>query len=170
MLDCVLDEDRPGGSPGRFDEHARALETRPTDLSDTPDPVVPGAAQLAVVRLIRNTERLIVAVDSPAPDVAPVAAADYLDALYAAKELWRKHVLGPADYDALVQAEPVGLATEGMTYLRGQGVHQAVQLSAFDGRIAAYYYSHYGCWAWTQDAPVVDKWFAHAYRDHVAGP
>ena len=155
--------------PARFDEHVKALETLPINLADMPDPVVPGAAQLAVERLIRNTERLILAVDSAAPDVAPVAAADYLDALYAAKEFWRKHVLGPTAYDALVQAERVGLAIEGMTYLRGQGVHQAVQLSAFDGRTAAYYYSHYGCWAWTQDAPVADRWWAHAYRDHVAG-
>lgn len=119
-------------------------------------------------RLKRNLDQLIAEVDTLDSVSVPAAAADFLDALYGFTRLLREVLIGKSMFDELCASSPDGHVVEGLTYLRGQGVHQAVGLSKLDGRIAEYYYSHYECWAWSPDALRTSRATSQSYQQYVA--
>lgn len=97
------------------------------------------------------------------------AAADALDAAYSLTRLWRGELLSQQVYDDACRDTASGRAVGGLTYLRGRAVHQAVVLSDFTGRVAKYFYDHYGCWVWRSVPDLGTTEVAVMYSDTVAG-
>ena len=127
----------------------------------------PNALAVANVRLHANAERLVSAVNTLDRLLVPAIAADYLDALYGLTRLWRDEFLGSSVYDPFCAESADGRVVEGLTYLRGQGIHRAVVLSKLGG-VADYYYDHYNCWTWIADAPLTGMKVSGSYQQHFA--
>lgn len=123
---------------------------------------------VATYRLERNIQQLVTEVDKLDVVSVPAAAADFLDALYGFTRLFREALIGQIRFDELCASSPDGHVVEGLTYLRGQGVHQAVSLSKLDGRTAEYFYGHYECWSWTPDVPLTGSAISQSYQQYVA--
>lgn len=125
---------------------------------------------VAVVRyrVEENRRRLTEVTLAPSDPVQVNAvAADYLDAVYSARDLvWKRHQEG---YLALVEEHPSGEVVQGMAWARNSSTHRWLVTGSLEDIYDDRYTDLYGVWCWSVALAGQDPPHARHYTNHLGG-